>query len=54
MRDYSKAVIYTIKTDSGIYVGSSNNYSKRKSAHKQIVKTVYVYLISHVFGNYHA
>ena len=38
MRDYSKAVIYTIKTDSGIYVGSSKNYSKRKSAHKQIVK----------------
>ena len=38
MRDYSKAVIYTIKTDGGIYVGSSKNYSKRKSAHKQIVK----------------
>ena len=38
MKNYSKSVIYTIKTDSGIYVGSSCNFSKRKSAHKQIVK----------------
>jgi len=38
MRDYSKGVIYTIKCDSGIYVGSSTNFSKRKADHKYIIK----------------
>lgn len=38
MRDYSKGVIYTIKCDSGIYVGSSTNYPKRKADHKYIIK----------------
>ena len=38
MRDYSKGVIYTIKCDSGVYVGSSTNYSRRKADHKYIIK----------------
>jgi hypothetical protein len=39
MKDYSGSVIYTIKTDSGIYVGSTTNYPKRKSDHKYIINT---------------
>ena len=39
MKDYSGSVIYTIKTDGGIYVGSTYNYSKRKSDHKYIINT---------------
>ena len=34
MPDYSKCVIYTIRTGEGLYVGSSCNYVKRKYNHK--------------------
>ena len=34
MPNYSKCVIYTIKTGNNLYVGSSCNYVKRKHAHK--------------------
>ena len=33
-RDYSKALIYTIKTNDGLYVGSTHNFKKRKINHK--------------------
>tara|TARA_R110000823_G_scaffold73097_1_gene168115 strand:- start:328 stop:915 length:588 start_codon:yes stop_codon:yes gene_type:complete len=39
MKDYSGSVIYTIKTDSGIYVGSTTNYGRRKSDHKYLINT---------------
>ena len=35
MPDYSKCVIYTIKTGDGLYVGSTCNFVKRKSNHKR-------------------
>ncbi len=34
MADYSKAVIYTIRTDDGLYVGSTCYFKERKRAHK--------------------
>jgi predicted GIY-YIG superfamily endonuclease len=34
MPDYSKCVIYTIRTGEGLYVGSSCNYNQRKWKHK--------------------
>ena len=34
MPDYSKAVIYTIRSGDGLYVGSTCNYTKRKHDHK--------------------
>tara|TARA_R110001592_G_scaffold21589_3_gene86834 strand:+ start:154 stop:573 length:420 start_codon:yes stop_codon:yes gene_type:complete len=37
MPDYSKCVIYTIRTGEGLYVGSSCNFVKRKSGHKQSI-----------------
>ena len=35
MPDYSKCVIYTIKTGDGVYVGSTCNFNKRKCDHKR-------------------
>ena len=35
---YENAVIYTIKTDDGIYVGSTVNFNRRKTEHKNQVK----------------
>ena len=35
MPDYSKCVIYTIRTGEGLYVGSSCNFVNRKRQHKQ-------------------
>tara|TARA_B110000285_G_scaffold146207_1_gene163198 strand:+ start:108 stop:692 length:585 start_codon:yes stop_codon:yes gene_type:complete len=37
MPDYSKAVIYTIKTGDSLYVGSTINFSNRKYDHKKIL-----------------
>lgn len=34
MVDYSKCVIYTIRSGSGLYVGSTCNFTKRKYTHK--------------------
>ena len=34
MPDYSKCIIYTIRTPTGLYVGSSCNFSNRKYGHK--------------------
>jgi len=34
MPDYSKCVIYTIRTGEGLYVGSTCNYNQRKYQHK--------------------
>lgn len=34
MPDYSKCIIYTIRTPTGLYVGSTCNYTNRKYAHK--------------------
>ena len=34
MPDYSKCVIYTIKTGDGLYVGSTCNFNNRKYQHK--------------------
>ena len=34
MPDYSKCVIYTIRTGEGLYVGSTCNFVKRKYKHK--------------------
>ena len=33
-KDYSKGVIYTIKTDDGLYVGSTYDFKHRKICHK--------------------
>ena len=35
MPDYSKCVIYTIRTGEGLYVGSTCNFVNRKRQHKQ-------------------
>tara|TARA_R110000782_G_C14539990_1_gene383617 strand:- start:19 stop:513 length:495 start_codon:yes stop_codon:yes gene_type:complete len=32
--DYKRSVIYTIKTGDSLYVGSTTDFTKRKSAHK--------------------
>ena len=34
MPDYSKCVIYTIRTGEGLYVGSTCNFNNRKYSHK--------------------
>ena len=34
MPDYSKCIIYTIRTPTGLYVGSTCNYTNRKYQHK--------------------
>jgi len=34
MTDYSNAIIYTIKTDDGLYVGSTIDFKDRKRVHK--------------------
>ena len=34
MPDYSKCIIYTIRTPTGLYVGSTCNYRRRKNKHK--------------------
>ena len=39
MPDYSKAVIYTIRTGDCLYVGSTCNYTNRKYQHKNVIKT---------------
>ena len=39
MPDYSKAVIYTIRTKDGVYVGSTTNFIQRKYNHKCNIKT---------------
>lgn len=39
MPDYSKAVIYTIRTKDGLYVGSTTNFTKRKYQHKIKIQT---------------
>ncbi len=36
-KDYSKAVIYTIRTDDGLYVGSTINFKERKGEHKKCI-----------------
>ena len=33
-KDYSKGLIYTIRTDDGLYVGSTINFKQRKNQHK--------------------
>lgn len=35
MKDYSKGLIYTIKTNDGLYVGSTCDFQDRKRQHKQ-------------------
>jgi predicted GIY-YIG superfamily endonuclease len=37
MPDYSKGVIYTIKTGDNLYVGSTTDFMRRKSQHKHII-----------------
>ena len=37
MPDYSKCVIYTIRTGEGLYVGSTCNYNNRKYNHKSTI-----------------
>jgi len=37
MPDYSKCIIYTIRTPTGLYVGSTCNFTKRKNNHKSII-----------------
>jgi len=37
MPDYSKCIIYTIRTPTGLYVGSTCNYTRRKYAHKDCI-----------------
>ena len=38
MPDYSKSIIYTIRTRDGLYVGSTTNFTKRKYHHKCYIK----------------
>ena len=40
MPDYSKCVIYTIKTGDSLYVGSTCNFTKRKYDHKSNINNV--------------
>jgi hypothetical protein len=39
MPDYSKGLIYTIRTRDGLYVGSTTNFTKRKYQHKNNIKS---------------
>ena len=43
MTDYSNAVIYTITTANGLYVGSTRNYNKRKIGHRDSLKQKRIY-----------
>lgn len=36
--DYQKGLIYTIKTDDGLYVGSTTDFRRRKYQHKSCIK----------------
>ena len=36
-KDYSKGIIYTIKTDDGLYVGSTCDFKDRKRSHKSSI-----------------
>lgn len=38
MPDYSKGLIYTIKSCDDLYVGSTTNFTKRKYQHKSAIK----------------
>jgi len=38
--DYSKTVIYTIKTGNSLYVGSTTNFVKRKNEHNNCITNV--------------
>ena len=38
MPDYSKSIIYTIRTRDSVYVGSTTNFINRKHAHKRNIK----------------
>ena len=44
MPDYSKSIIYTIKTGNSLYVGSTTNFTKRKYNHK-----TYIYINSKMY-----
>jgi len=35
--DYSKTIIYTIRTENSLYVGSTTNYVNRKNSHKSSI-----------------
>ena len=37
MPDYSKCIIYTIRTPNGLYVGSTCNFINRKYGHKSAI-----------------
>jgi len=37
MPDYSKCIIYTIRTPTGLYVGATCNYTRRKFEHKSAI-----------------
>ena len=37
MPDYSKCIIYTIRTPNGLYVGSTCNFTMRKYGHKSCI-----------------
>jgi len=37
MPDYSKSIIYTIRTRDGLYVGSTTNFTNRKHQHKYCI-----------------
>ena len=37
MPDYSKCIIYTIRTPTGLYIGSTCNYTNRKYQHKSAI-----------------
>ena len=37
MADYSKGIIYTIRTDDGLYVGSTCDFKERKNCHKRCI-----------------
>jgi len=37
MVNYNNGLIYTIKTDNGVYVGSTTNFKDRKGCHKRCI-----------------
>ena len=41
MPDYSKALIYTIRSGDGLYIGSTTNFTKRKYRHNQCIEYNY-------------
>ncbi len=38
MPDYSKSIIYTIRTRDSLYVGSTTNFTNRKNLHKTYIE----------------